>query len=341
MVRRIAVLRALFLGDFLCAEPALRALKERFPLAELIYIGLPWIEPFLCRYDYIDGFLPFPGCEGIAEVPYCPETTLTFLDRLRALHLDLAVQMHGSGPASNGFVAGLGASVSLGYTPRGTSAPLTLPVPYPGDHIHEARKWLALVAHVGATGPAQPTLPILPEEESDVAEWLRPLDRARPIIALHAGARDPARRWPPECFAALADRLWSQLGCQIILTGSQDDASANEALRKRCCAPVLDLCGRTSIGALAALLRHTDLLVTNDSGPSHIAWAHAVPSVVLFGPTDPARWAPLNHDLHRAVISPSRRIEDLSLRQVWPAITAMLGCRAEAIGKESTWKRGG
>ncbi|MDI7275426.1 MAG: LPS biosynthesis glycosyltransferase, partial [Anaerolineae bacterium] len=196
MVRRIAVLRALYLGDFLCAQPALRALKARFPLAELTLIGLPWIEPFLRRYACVDDFLAFPGCEGIAEVPYNREVTEAFLERARGLRFDLAVQMHGSGPASNDFVAALGAPTSLGYTPRGEPGPLTKCVPYPGDAVHEVRKWLGLVAHVGATGPARPELPVTPEEEHEAESLLAPLDRTRPLVALHAGSRDPARRWP-------------------------------------------------------------------------------------------------------------------------------------------------
>ena len=324
MVRRIAVLRALYLGDFICAEPALRALKDRYPLAELYYIGLPWIEPLLRRYASVTAFLPFPGCEGISEVPYEPERTEAFLTQAQALRLDLAVQMHGSGPASSSFVAELGARVSLGYTPRGEPSPLSLAVPYPGDHIHETRKWLALAAHVGATAPAQPRLPILPEEAQEADELLRPLERSRPAVALHSGSRDPARRWPPERFAALADKLWDACGCQIVLTGSLDDAPHTSAIRRVCRAPVLDLTGRTSVGTLAALLRRVGLLVTNDSGPSHVAWAAGVPSVILFGPTDPARWAPLNGSLHRAVMSPSRRLQDLSLREVWPAVAVLL-----------------
>ncbi|MGQ9681934.1 MAG: glycosyltransferase family 9 protein [Anaerolineae bacterium] len=324
MVRRIAVLRALYLGDFLCAEPALRALKDRYPLADLYYIGLPWIEPLLRRYDSVSAFWPFPGCAGIAEVPHCPERTEAFLAQAQQLHLDLAVQMHGSGPESNDFVASLGARVSLGYTPDGEASPLTLAAPYPGDHVHETRKWLALVAHVGATAPAQPRLPILPEEEQEAADLLRPLERARPAVALHVGSRDTGRRWQPERFAALANQLWDTYGCQIVLTGSPDDAPLTRAVQRACHAPLLDLTGRTSVGTLAALLQHVNLLVTNDSGPSHVAWACGVPSVVLFGPTDPARWAPLNGTLHRAVISPSRRLQDLSLQEVWSAVTEQL-----------------
>ena len=324
MVRRIVVLRALFLGDFLCAEPALRAHQARCPLAELRLIGRPGIVPRLQRYACVDRFLSFPGCEGIAEAPYDPAATEVFLARAREMRFDLAVQMHGSGPASNGFVAALGAPVSLGYTPPGVPSPLTKSVPYPGDSVHEARKWLALVAHVGATGPARPELPVTKEEEQEAERLLEPLDRRRPVVALHPGARDPKRRWPAERFAALADQLWEAYGCQTVLTGVAEDAALSAAICGACHGPVLDLAGKTDIGCLAALLDRVDLLVTNDTGPSHVAWARGVPSVILFGPTDPARWAPLDGELHRPVVSPQRDLEQLDPSRVWLAVSEML-----------------
>ncbi len=324
MVKRIAVLRALQLGDWLCAEPSVRALQARFPLAEITLIGLPWMEGFATRYPHVGRFLPFPGCAGIREVPYRPEVTESFLAAAQRERYDLAVQMHGAGPESSAFVAALGASLTLGYTLPGTHSPLHLAVPYPAESVHEARKWLGLVAHVGATGPAVPELPVLPEEEAEAAGLLAPLDRTRPIVAFHAGSREPARRWPPVRFAALADSLHEALACQILLTGSPQDAPDNAQVLAAAHSPILDLTGKTSIGSLAALLNQVDLLVTNDSGPSHVAWARGVPSIILFGPSDPARWAPLQGGLHHAVISPSRDLRDLSLERVQTAVATML-----------------
>jgi len=323
MVRRIAVLRALYVGDFVCAQPALRALKTRFPTAQITLIALPWIEPFFRRYNCVDRFLPFPGCQGIKEVSYEPAATEAFIRAARGT-FDLAVQMQGSGPASSDFVAALGARISLGYTPPGVASPLTRPIPYPGDHVHEARKWLTLVAHVGAPGTPQPEVPTLPEEEAVAKTLLATLDPKRPIVALHCGAREPARRWSPERFAALADQAWDMRNAQVVLTGSQGDAEAVALVRRACRAPVLDLCGKTDLGVLAATLGHVDLLVTNDSGPSHIAWARGVPSVVLFGPSDPVRWAPLEGRLHRAILAPEHDLRRLSLRDVWPTVDIML-----------------
>src|SRR5437588_584899 len=103
-VRKIAVFRALFLGDLLCSVPALRALRQRFPEAEISLIGLPWATEFVQHCPYIDQLVVFPGYEGIAEVPYDQARTTAFLRTAQAESYDLALQMHGDGNVSNSFV---------------------------------------------------------------------------------------------------------------------------------------------------------------------------------------------------------------------------------------------
>src|ERR1044071_79749 len=114
-VRKIAVFRALFLGDLLCAVPAFRALGQRYPQAEITLIGLPWAAEFVQRVPYIDRFVAFPGYDGIQEVAYSPSQTAAFLRSFQADGYDIALQMHGDGHVSNGFVAALGARLALGY----------------------------------------------------------------------------------------------------------------------------------------------------------------------------------------------------------------------------------
>lgn len=319
-VKRIAVLQALHLGDFLCAVPAMRALKARYPRAEITLIGLPWVETVLERFSCVDRFLEFPGFWGLEGVPWDPPRTGRFLQEARAYRYDLALQMHGDGRVSNGFVARLGARVSLGYGSSEPGRRKELDLELEGDATeHETMRWLRLVGAVGALGHPDLEFPILPcdwiEGDRLAADW--GIDLQMPTVGVHPGARNPEKRWPAEGFAQVADRLAGELGAQVIITGSREELEL--ATRVAACMKTrsFNLAGRTSLGGLAALMAQMQMVVANDSGPSHLAAALGTPSVVLFGPTDPARWAPLKSGHHRAIWSgPGIPISSIPVEQV-------------------------
>ena len=298
--RRIAVFRALFLGDLLCATPALRALRQCFPKAEITLVGLPWAADLVDRLPDLDRFVPFPGYPGLAEVPPDAARSNAFLGEVRANPFDLAVQLHGSGVSSNGFVASLGAPVSIGYC-TGADDRLTIALPWVEEE-HETRRWLRLTALLGATSaPTRPMFPTTAAERARAASLLATLPGDGPLVGLHPGAKDPARRWPVERFATVGNALADGYDARIVLTGGGAERSLTGALGANLRRPALDLAGETDLGVFAALIDQLDLLVTNDTGASHLAAATGTPSVVLFGPSRPARWAPLDHSRHRAV----------------------------------------
>ncbi|HEU5431641.1 MAG TPA: glycosyltransferase family 9 protein, partial [Thermomicrobiales bacterium] len=332
--RRIAVFRALALGDLLCATPALRALRLRFPQAEIALIGLPWSAALGARLDSIDRVVPFPGWPGVREAPFDTDRLAALLAETRAEPFDLAIQMHGSGEISNGFVAALGARRTLGYR-LGDDDRLTDSLPW-HDGEHETLRWLRLVGAIGAATPCStPEFPLHAADHAEAATLLGTLPLGTgPIVALHAGAADPARRWPSERFARLGDELAARFGARLILTGSAAERPLAAAVRAAVGTPALDLTGRTSLGGFAAMLARADLLVTNDTGASHLAAATRTPSVVLFGPTRPDRWAPLNTRLHRVVDAQTPRPDDppaLAL-QALPVEPVVAAC-AEALAK--------
>ena len=306
MSNRIAVFRALQLGDLLVAVPAMRALRAHFPQAEITLIGLPWAKSFVQRFHrYIDRFVEFPGYPGIAERDVVPERTACFIEEQRAYGYDLVIQMHGSGEASNRFVLALNGKMTVGYYKEKPPAGLTLGALYPDDQPEVMRN-LALVKLLGCDDE-NPELefPLFKRDRAEAAALLRRLPRAdRPWIGLHVGARPSSRRWPAPYFAAIADHFARRLNAQIILTGGPGEEATVQAVIERMKIQPLCIAGETSLGGLAALISELDLFVSNDTGPAHIAEAVGTPSITIFGPADHRRWAPLDQVHHPIVRKP-------------------------------------
>jgi lipopolysaccharide heptosyltransferase II len=301
-VRRIAIVRALHLGDLLLAVPALRAVRARYPKAEITLIGLPWAEQFVRRFArYVDQFIAFPGYPGIDEEAYNPIRTKRFLAAQRARAYDLAIQMHGSGHASNPFALALGAHATVGYYEGSAPPGLSASAPYPTAEPEVMRN-LGLAQLAGCRWlDATLEFPLTADDREEAQARLQGVPVDVPLIAMHVGAKSPSRRWPPDRFAVVANSLIERFGAHIVLTGSAEDGNLACAVRAFMTRSPLDMTGKTSLGGLAALLERASLFIGNDSGPAHLAEAVGTPSVTIFGPTDPGRWASLDQQAHRVV----------------------------------------
>lgn len=304
--RSVALIRALpGIGDLLCAVPALRALRSALPEARLVLVGLPGNLWFLKRFGtYLDGLVEFPGYPGIPERAFDAPRFDAFMASVHQAPFDLAIQMHGSGLASNPFTALLGARATAGFYLPGQYCPDPETfLPYPA-HEPEVRRHLLLLEHLGV--PLEGEDLEFPINEGDRCELqaLAEGTALRPgsYVCLHPGASIVARRWSAEGFAALGDRL-SEEGFDVVITGTQSERTVAGEVSERMKRRSLDLSGHTSLGGLAALIAGARLLVCNDTGVSHLAAALDVPSVVVFTASDPERWAPLNRARHRVLQS--------------------------------------
>jgi ADP-heptose:LPS heptosyltransferase len=304
-LRRIAVFRALQLGDMLCAVPALRALRRAAPGALITLIGLPWAREFADRFrHYLDSFMAFPGFPGLPERAADGAALPRFLIDARARHFDLAIQLHGSGALSNPIVARFGARRQAGFYAAGAWCPDPAGcIPW-GEPEHEVLRYLRLMHQLGC-GDGDAALEF-PFEDVDRAAMraLGPLPPGGRYVCLHAGARMPSRRWPAARFAQVADGLAAR-GWQVILTGVANERAIAGQVLDHMTAPALDLTGRTTLGVLALLVARAGLLVSNDTGVSHLAAASGTPSVIICSGADPVRWAPLDHWRHRVLAAPA------------------------------------
>lgn len=300
--RKIAVFRALQLGDMLCAVPALRALRAAAPLSQITLIGLPWATGFVKRFGkYIDDLLVFPGFPAFPEQTAHLNSMPHFLAEAQRQRFDLAIQLHGSGSLSNPFTVLLGAGGTAGYFLPGQYCPDPRTFLPWDEREHEVQRFVRLMEFLGV--PPHGEQLEFPLAEADYRALQRSHTHLPPpgtYVCIHPGARLPSRRWLPQRFAEVADRLAAE-GLAIVLTGSAGESELAGTVLRAMRVPALDLCGKTELGALAALIAQARLVVCNDTGISHIAAAVATPSVIVACGSDTQRWAPLDHLRHRVV----------------------------------------
>lgn len=300
---RIGVLRALQLGDMLCAVPALRALHAEYPAARIALIGLPWARQFVQRFRrYLCDFIEFPGYPGLAERSFEPGRLPTFFNEMQKRNFDLVLQMHGSGEITNPLALQIGARHTAGFYRAGRYCPDPQRFVEWRDGEHEVLRYVRLLSRLGI--PGQGIAMEFPLTDEDWAEWTAlGLDR-NTYAVVHAGSQLPSRRWPLERFAEVADALSAQ-GLQVVLTGTAGERALTSKVREAMRSPALDLTGLTTLGGLAALVARAGLVVANDTGISHIAAALKAPSVIIASGSDPERWAPLDRRLHRVLYHPT------------------------------------
>ncbi|MVW73190.1 MULTISPECIES: glycosyltransferase family 9 protein [unclassified Bordetella] len=300
---RIAVFRALQLGDMLCSVPAFRALRRAFPQARIALVGLAGAREFVQRFSaYIDELLEFPGISAFPEQAANEAALPEFYRRMRDWRADVAIQLHGSGQQSNPIVEQFGADRWVGFVPRASDEMPGARMLWP-DTLPEIERYLALLRYAGLDDANESGLEF-PCSEADQAEATRLLDEHSldpdKIVLIHAGARLASRRWPISRFSAVARGLYQE-GWRVALTGTAGERDMVHALRQQAAVPVADLSGRTHLGSMAALVRTSRLLVCNDTGVSHIAAAMKTPSVVVACGSDTRRWAPLDRRRHRVL----------------------------------------
>ncbi|MCC6313595.1 MAG: glycosyltransferase family 9 protein [Thermomicrobiales bacterium] len=302
-VERIAVLRANGLGDLIVALPALEALRAAYPRAEIVLLGANWHADFLNgRPGPVDRAIAVPqshGVNGGEDATEDPARLGTFFAAMEREHFDLAMQLHGGGRNSNPFLLRLGAKFTVGLrTPD--APPLDRWLPYVISQ-HEIMRYLEVAALAGAPATTlEPRIALTVADRVEAADEI-PAD-GRPLVALHPGASDPRRRWPPEKFAAVGDRL-TQAGAHVVITGVAGERPLTEAVRAAMHADATDLSGHLSIGGLAALLARCRVVVSNDSGPMHLAAAVGASTVGIFWCMNLGNYGPLTCERNRTVVS--------------------------------------
>ncbi len=310
-VSRIAVLRALSLGDMVCATRALNALRAKFPQATITLVGQAWAAGWASRIEAIDEFIALPPHPLTGEAS-SPDAWQAFISRMREMRFDLALQMHGSGSISNGIVLQWRARHTLVFHEPQVAPPAGacgMPWPDRGSEPLRLLRLLRLIEPLGmpeeAMGAISLSHPVTDDDRFKLAALLEACGRApgrgTGWVCVHPGSKWRSRRWPVARFAQVAREL-SERGHDILLTGAQAERPLIEEISRQV-PHAINLCGRTDLWTLGAAIEGARLLVCNDTGVSHIAAALGVPSVVISCGSEVARWSPADPLRHRVLWS--------------------------------------
>ena len=292
---RILLIKPSSLGDIVHTFPVVSAIKAQWPGAHLTWVvKRQWAE-LVERAEGVDRIWPIDRTvsswvrEGLA---------------LRAERFDLALDLQGL--FRSGILAWLsGAPTRFGFANGREGSPwfYTNRVPIAQPDVHAVDRYLSMVGALGVRFPEKPQFRFKLTEE-DITAVRAICHRQgfavdRPWIAMSIGARWTTKRWPLTAFAAVLDQLHaSQLG-PVVVIGSPEERFYTNQLRALTASPFFDLCGEISLRRLPALLSTASAMVTNDSGPMHIASALGVSVVALFGPMSAIRTGPYGdgHDV--------------------------------------------
>ncbi|MDB5250263.1 MAG: glycosyl transferase family 9 [Segetibacter sp.] len=300
-IKKIVVFRALQIGDMLCSIPAIRALKHAYPDAEITLVGLPWAKMLIERFPhYFQSLITFPGYPGFPEQAIDKLAFPAFLKTVQDQNFDLALQMHGSGIISNPLVDLFAARNIAGFYTENNYCPnKELFINYPGN-LHEIKRHLKLIEMLEIpTLSSDLEFPILKKDKEDFEQAAIPVHTGRYVI-IHPGSRGVSRQWHPANFAAIGDQCYKK-GLQVVITGTPDEMDIVENVRQHMKHEPIVAAGKTTLGAVAVLIKNAAALVSNCTGVSHIAAALKTKSIVLSLDGEPHRWGPLNHKLHRTI----------------------------------------
>jgi heptosyltransferase-2 len=289
-----------WIGDAVMSLPALETLRAYFPEAEIVVVAKPWVgelyqrHPALTRQIVYDAQGEHRGIRGFNRL----------IQQLRSEHFDGAIVLQ------NAFHAAWMAwrariPVRIGYDWEGRGRFLTRAIQPPARAVygHQAYYYLELLFRAGLVETREPVRPVgevrLVLEQSEktwAAQYLDSVGLRGPrfLVGLNPGASfGPAKRWLVDRFAELADRLIEALHADVLIFGSREERPLAEIIAGEMDHTPTILAGETTLRQFMALLSRCRLIVTNDSGPMHVAAALGLPVVAVFGSTDERATGPM------------------------------------------------
>jgi heptosyltransferase-2 len=286
VVGQILVRAPNWVGDAVMSLPVLAGLRRLFPLAEITVLAAPRVAPLFAAQPGVVEVIRYPSGRGKWQI----------LWEMRG-RFDLALALPNSMESALGLWL-VGVPSRVGYNTD--SRRLLLKEAVSGrrklDGLHTVFYFLGLLKALGGVATfTPPRLYLEPEEETRGARFLAECGHPGqgPWVGLSPGAAyGPAKRWPPERFAALGETLQEEFDARLILLGGKEERAVANQVKEHLQGGVIDLVGLTSLREALGVLSQLQLLISNDSGLMHAAAALSVPVVALFGSTEPESTGP-------------------------------------------------
>jgi heptosyltransferase-2 len=294
-VNRILIIRTDRIGDVILNTPVFKALRHNFPKAHISVVIQPYVKEIIEGNPNIDEIITYD--KNFSQASWWP--TLRFIKYLRRKKFDLSIALNPSRRSNLvTFLAGI--KYRVGYDRRWGFL-LT--------HRMKDNKWMGLkhevdynldlLRYVGLeVKDRQLYMPVFKEDEDYIADLLRKTGVSNQdiLITVHPSASDHTKRWSLEQYARLIDKLIGDFKFKIALVSAKEDRALIDKLVSLTFNKPINFCGQTTLRQLAALCKKSQVFISNDSGPVHIAAAVKVPTIVIFGRTlagvGPKRWGP-------------------------------------------------
>ncbi|MEW5894590.1 MAG: glycosyltransferase family 9 protein [Candidatus Omnitrophota bacterium] len=312
--RKILIVNTFGIGDVLFTTPLIQNIKEQSPDVILGYIANARTAPILKHHPLINHVYIYERDEFYEVYRRSRRAFLKksfdFIRDIKACGYDLVIDL--SLNMSTGLLMKLaGVAKRVGFDYKGRGRFLTDKIPlkgYEGKHIiefyGEILQWLGL-----RPGQMAMKFPMDSADVQHVSEILESHASKAPVVTIVPGGgaswgRDASRkRWIPQNFAQVADRLAGSCGATVVLSGGHEDRKLGEIISGLMKNPVIDLTGVLTLGQSAALFSKSRVVVTNDGGPLHMSVAAGTPTVSIFGPVDERVYGPYPSAGHKVVCS--------------------------------------
>ena len=341
--KNILITKPSSLGDIVLALPALRALRLSFPEAKISWLIRPEFAELIENHPHLDEIIKFdrkllgkawfhPGAFG---------ALMSLIRKLRRKEFDVIFDFQGLfRTASLAWLSGCKLRFGMANAREFATVFYTHKVPQNAECIHMVDYYLKIIQAAGASDfGVEFVFPENGAAEDSVRRLLASHEIEDNYAVLIPGSAHQDKCWPPERFAQVAEKISSQYHLSIVATGSESEAAIVEKIQEKTAIPVASLAGQTSLGELVALLKGARLVVSNDTGPGHIAAALGVPLVLMFGRANPIRLEPYGRRQCVAAIEPYGRgisinnfepkydIKNITVEQVYQKVTEQLKTR--------------